>query len=41
MNTTRSAGEDGERQSMISLRYGVRRVDQRPGSEADLLDSIR
>jgi hypothetical protein len=41
MNTTRSTGEVGDRQSMIAFRYGVRLVRQRPGSAEALLDSIR
>jgi hypothetical protein len=41
MNTTRSTGEVGDRQSMMAFRYGVRLVRQRPGSEEALLDSIR
>ena len=41
MNTTRSTGEDGERQSMISRRYGVRSVRHGPGSAAALPESRR
>ena len=41
MNTTRSTGEVGDKQSMIALRYGVRLVRQRPGSAEALLDSTR
>src|ERR671918_1704452 len=33
IRATRCTGEDGDRQSMISRRYGVRWVRQRPGSE--------
>jgi hypothetical protein len=33
--------EDGDRQSMISLRYGVRSVRQRPGSDEALCDRTR
>jgi hypothetical protein len=36
MSATRCTGEDGDRQSMISRRYGVRAVRQRPGSEERL-----
>ena len=32
MNATRSIRDDGERQSMISRKYGVRSVRQRPCS---------
>ena len=41
MNTTRWYGDDGDRQSMISLRYGVRAVRQRPGSEDARCESTR
>ena len=41
MNTTRSMGEDGERQSMISRRYGVRSVRHGPGSADALCDNFR
>ena len=41
MNTTRWNGEAGERQSMISLRYGVRSVRQRPGSDDARCESTR
>jgi hypothetical protein len=41
MNTTRCTGEDGERQSMISFRYGVLAVRQRPGSEDARCESTR
>jgi hypothetical protein len=41
MNTTRWKGEDGDRQSMISFRYGVRAVRQRPGSENASCDRTR
>jgi hypothetical protein len=41
MNTTRSTGEVGDRQSMMAFRYGVRLVRQRPGSADALLESIR
>ena len=41
MNTIRSTGEGGDRQSMIAFRSGVRLVRQRPGSAEALLESIR
>jgi hypothetical protein len=41
MNTTRSIGEEGERQSMISRRYGVRSVRQGPGSAEARCESVR
>ena len=41
MNTTRSTGDDGDRQSMISRKYGVLPVRHRPGSDDARCDSIR
>ena len=41
ISATRCTGEDGDRQSMISLRYGVRAVRQRPGSEDARCESTR
>ena len=38
---TRCTGEDGERQSMISRRYGVRSVRQRPCSDDARCESTR
>src|SRR5271165_2712329 len=40
-NTTRENDDEGERQSMISRRNGVREVRQRPGSPAETRDSTR
>ena len=41
MNTVRSMGDDGERQSMISRRYGVRSVRHGPGSAEARCESVR
>ena len=41
MNTTRSTTDEGDRQSMISFRYGVRSVRQGPGSAEARVDSVR
>jgi hypothetical protein len=41
MKTVRSTGDDGERQSMISRRYGVRSVRQGPGSAEARCESAR
>jgi hypothetical protein len=41
MKVTRWIGEDGDRQSMISRRYGVREVRHCPGSADDTGGRIR
>jgi hypothetical protein len=41
IRATRCTGEDAERQSMISRRYGVRSVRQRPGSDDARWESTR
>lgn len=41
MNAVRSTGDDGERQSMMSRRYGVRSVRHGPGSALARCDSFR
>jgi len=41
MTTTRSTFEAGDRQSMISRKYGVRPVRHGPGSEDALPESRR
>jgi hypothetical protein len=40
MKTVRSIGEDGERQSMISRRRGVRSVRHEPGSALARCESV-
>ena len=41
VKTARSTGDDGDRQSMISRRYGVREVRHSPGSPEATDESMR